>query len=180
MIFDPDAHFHTTVRPKDINGYPIVPLDLVKIIEVPENHYSEEGFEVISEYSGKYGLVKYYLDEPYYDENPDHPGWTNEDGSLVHLISHKIDTDAKCVVEWDFFLPSKNLLRIPFNYLIASIFSEFNWRLLEVDGPSDQHFVVEGMEQYKRIKQVLDTPYEVLDEAHKAAEAILKEHYIRD
>ena len=170
-----DEHFHTSVRPFDSKHQKLQPLDLVIIDKVPESDYQEEGFEFIKNYEGKYGLITYYTSsEPYYHDDKNHPGWVSPDGSVVCVWSHAINDRA--ITSWDFWLPPENLTRIPYNFLVMSIFSEFPWQMLDSDGPSSHHFVVEGMEQFAYIKRILETPYEVLVDAHNAATAVLDRH----
>jgi hypothetical protein len=166
-----DEHFHTSVRPLDAKNQELRPLDLVIINEIPSFHYEEEGLEFIRNYEGKYGLLTYFLGAPHYYDDKSHPGWVSPDGSVVCVWSHAINGGA--VTSWDLWIPPENLTRIPHNFLIMNLFSEFPWQMLDSDGPSDHNFVVEGMEQFAYIKRILETPYETLVDAHNAATAVL-------
>lgn len=169
-----DKHFHTSVRPLDSKNQELRPLDLVIIDKVPECHHQEEGLEFIRNYEGKYGLITYFMGQPYYYDKKDHPGWVSSDGTVVCVWSHAIDDGV--ITAWDFWLPPENLTRIPYNFLIMNIFAEFPWQMRDTDGPSDHNFVVEGMEQFAQIKAIMETPYETLVDAHNAAAAVLKRH----
>ncbi|MEO0614310.1 MAG: hypothetical protein AAFY83_13460 [Pseudomonadota bacterium] len=167
-------YYHTTIRPKARNGMLIKPLDLVVLGDIPEHYWADEGFRYLKEYAGCYGLVTYHSFgdcsyAPFYNENKDHPGWVNGEGTVLCVESKRIDRENQTVTSWQFWMPSSSLLRIPFNSLIMNIFVEYPWQMREVDGPSDYLFIRSGIPEYEHIKKIMDTPYEKLVEAHNAA-----------
>jgi hypothetical protein len=175
-------HFHTELRPVDCAGQKLCPLDLVIINDIPRELYSDEGLENLQGYIGKYGLISYFMNQPFYYGKKDHPGWVSGDGSMISVLTRKISkarTDGRNVVTtWDFWLAPKNLTKIPFNSLVMNIFADYPWQMPDDDGPSDHHFIVEGMEQYAHIERVLNSPYESLVKAHDAAISALNHGHL--
>ena len=164
---DWNKHFHTSVRPHDMNGGPLQPLDLVVLSEIPEHFWIEPGFEGLKDYAGKFGMVTYLTDGPYYFDMKGYPGWASPTGELVHVIATKIRDD--CVYRYEFALPPSTVRRIPYNSIIMSLFADYPWQMPDDEGPSDHPFVIRGMEQFAFIERVLSTPYDELEKAHRAA-----------
>jgi hypothetical protein len=164
-------HFHTKLRPLDSRGEPLKPLDLVIIEAVPEHYWAETGVESLKEYTGQYGLVTYYgvgpHVEPYHFGRKDHPGWVSGDGGVVNVLTRRIDGDA--IASCEFWIPPSDLRKIPFNTLIMNVFVEYPWAMGDTDGPSDCLFIRAPLEEFFRIKTILDAPLHVLQSAHDAA-----------
>src|SRR5436190_9028072 len=160
--------------PIDKKGQELKPLDLVIVGEIPEHYYSDidpESAVVLKGYQGKYGLITYFMHEPFYYDNKNHPGWVSGDGSVVYVESHAVN--AGHISTYGFWLPPSTLLKIPDNFLIMNVFSDLPWEMTDENGPGSKHFIVEGMERFHTIKRILDTPYEVLAVAHEAAVTVL-------
>jgi hypothetical protein len=166
--------YHTNVFPEDSNGQPIKPMDLVIIDCVPELYWTEPGCSVLQSFAGCYGLVTYHPGEgecePFYLGNKEHPGWTSGDRKLVFVLGRQIIGDR--VMTYDFWLDPKNLTRIPFNSFVMNIFSQLPWQMQEVDGPSSELFIKEGMPEFAYLKKIMQTPYKKL--AFINAEAMAK------
>jgi hypothetical protein len=168
--------YHTDCRPKDKDGNELKPLDLVIMGEVPKHYWSEPETACLKEYKGCYGLVTYYGNEgghyePFYHDNPLHPGWVSEDGGFINVLTRRIWKRA--IWSSDFWMPIGQIQKIPFNSLIMNVFSEYPWYMLENDGPSSFAFIREGMPEYEYMESILSTPYEKLVEAHDAAMTVL-------
>lgn len=171
--------YHTLVKPVDVNGKAIKPLDLVVLGDIPEHNWSDKEFRSLKEYAGCYGLVTYHsfgdrVYEPYYNRNNDHPGWVSGDGKTVFVESRKIDAEKNTVISWGFWMPASSLTLIPYNCLIMNIFVEYPWQMQEADGPEDYLFIREGIPEFDYLKRLIVTPYQKLVEAHNAAMSILK------
>jgi hypothetical protein len=157
------TQFHTDVRPLDCKGNKLQPLDFVIIGEIPEYYYAEEGVEALANYSGKYALVTYIdNDSPYYVKEKNWLGWINPRGNQVHVVSRRIGEGKLC--EYDFWLDASTLTKIPYNYLLAAAFASYPIVLSDLD-LGNHHFVVQGMEQFERIKSILQAPYDTLVKA---------------
>jgi hypothetical protein len=167
----PRGHFHTSFRPRDMHGKELQPLDLVIVNEIPPHYYNDPDFAALRDYRGCYGLITYFQSEPFFYGKRDSPGWISADSSEVYVLTHRIHEDA--VRSYDFWLPTVNLIKIPYNIPIMSVFSEYPWQMQDDVGPSSHDFVVRGMEQFKQIESVLTTPYTELVKAHDAAMTVL-------
>jgi hypothetical protein len=154
--------YHTKIFPSDCNGHQIKPMDLVIINSVPEYYWREVGCSALQNFSGCYGLVTYYPGEgecePFYLGNKEHPGWTSSDRKLVFVLSRQIIENR--VMTYNFWLDPKQLNRIPFNALIMNIFSQLPWQMQQVDGPSSELFIKEGMSEFAYLKKIMQAPYQ--------------------
>jgi hypothetical protein len=166
-MIDFDKHFHTSLRPTDQSGKKLQPLDLVMIGDIPAHYYDDPDFMVLKEYAGNYGILTYFLGEPFYYGRKSHPGWTDGEVESVNVLSRRVCDDAICSM--DFWIPACTLKKIPYNSLIMNVFADYPWQMLDDDGPSDHHFVVRGMEQFDHIERILSAPYGDLVNAHEAA-----------
>lgn len=168
-------YFHTKLRPLDGRGEPLKPLDLVIIDAVPKHYWAEEGLEGLKEYAGRYGLITYYgagpTAEPYYFGKKDHPGWVSADGGVVNVATRRVAGDE--IASCEFWIPPSDLRKIPFNALIMNVFVEYPWQMGDTDGPSDSLFIREPLEEFTRLKMILDTPLHVLQLAHDAAMSVI-------
>jgi hypothetical protein len=164
-------HFHTSLRPKDQHGIELQPLDLVIVSEIPTHYYADPDFAALRNYRGCYGLITYFRNEPFFYGEKDNPGWLSSDGSEVYVLTHRMGENA--VYSFDFWLPTANLVKIPYNIPIMSIFSEYPWQMPDYNGPSSHDFVVRGMEQFRQIELILNTPHDELVKAHDAVAAVL-------
>jgi hypothetical protein len=163
--------FHTDVRPLDSKGSKLQPLDFVVIGEIPKYYYADEGTETLVSYSGKYALVTYIDNHsPYYVKEKNWIGWTNPSGSQVHVRSRRICDGKLC--EYDFWLDAFTLTKIPYNYLLAAAFASYPIVLDDLN-LGNHHFVVQGMEQFERIKEILEAPYDALVKAHNEVAKLL-------
>jgi hypothetical protein len=174
MSIECDVHepFQTRFRPLDRYHAPLQPLDLVVIETIPEFHWQEEGFEEIKYYHGAYGLVTYFGSRPWYPGNHKIPGWVSRNGDQVDVSTHHLSGDV--ISSWDFWLPANGLRRIPYNFLLMSVFAEYPWAMTENDGPSGINFIRKGVPQFDYLSEILDAPYERLVKAHEMAYAVLK------
>ncbi len=170
--------YHTNKRPRDKNGNTLKPLDLVILGDIPEHYWVDPGFSSLKKYKGCYGLITYedrdgIVYNPYYLGDKNHPGWVNSEGSVVNVLTRRIDMDNEAVASWQFWLPPETLQKIPYNALIMNIFAEYPWQMKEENGPSDYLFIRKGVEEYQYIKKIMETPYKKLVAAHDAAMNIL-------
>jgi hypothetical protein len=168
-------HFHTGLRPLDGRGEPLKPLDLVVIEAVPWHYWAEPETETLKQYAGRYGLITYYgvgpHAEPYYYGKKDHPGWVSGDGGVVNVLTRRVAGDE--IASYEFWIPPSDLRKIPFNALIMNVFVEYPWQMRDTDGPSDSLFIREPLEEFSRLKTILETPLHVLQAAHDAAMSII-------
>ena len=162
-----NKHFHTQLRPLDRNGLPLKPLDLVVIGDIPEGYWAEPETAGLKDFAGKYGLVTYLMNEPWYFGIKDCPAWVSPIGEWVNVVSRRIDVDI--VHQYDFILPPSSVAKIPHNVVIEAIFADYPCQMTDDDGPSSHHFIVRGMEQFAFIERVLNTTHEDLEKAHAAA-----------
>lgn len=171
--------YHTDVQPVDEGGKVLKPLDLVLIGDIPEYYWNETETESLKAYEGTIGLVNYEEREsaycnPYRVDKTYYPGWVNNDGDFVQVDTRRHDQENDCILSFGFWLPAKNLKKIPYNSLIMNIFVEYPWQMGEEDGPSTYHFIRKGVPEYDYLAMILDMPYERLQRAHEAAMSVLK------
>jgi hypothetical protein len=162
-----NKHFHTHVRPLDRNGIAMKPLDLVIIDDIPEWYCTDRETAGLKDYAGQYGLITYFVDEPWYGGLRGYPGWVSPNGESLHVVSRRICDDW--VSEFDFSLPPSSVRKIPYNVIISAIFADYPCQMTDDDGPGTHPFIIRGMEQFAFIERVLKTPYEELEKAHSAA-----------
>jgi len=167
--------YHTNVRPKDLHGEVLQPLDLVIIGEIPDHYLSDADGEeaaILNSYAGRYGLITYYMNEPFFYDKKDHSGWVNPDGTVVYVRSHTVAGDH--ISSYGFWLSSKSLQKIPYNPIIMNVFADFPWEMTEDSGPGTKHFIRKGMPWFDRLKDIMETPYSELVLAGDAAMRLLR------
>lgn len=158
-------------KPHDSLGLPLKPLDLIRINEIPEQWYDDPGLVDLKEFEGCYGLITFFQNHETLGPKK-RPGWRSEDCEMVHVLSRRIGETGegtRAVLTWDFWLPSRNLTRLDYNYLILCVFAEYSWELIDSNGPGSRHYVVEGTEEFREIEKILQQSYTSLCEAHRAA-----------
>lgn len=156
--------------PRDKNGVVLRPLDIVIMGDIPEHYYAdidEESSAALKKFAGGYGLISYSGNEPFYGKGKFHPGWTNQDATVVNVLSHAINGDH--VSSYEFWLPANSVERIPYNLIIMNLFSEYPWEMNEDDGPGSYRFIREGMPQFEMVRLILTSTYDDLVSAHNGA-----------
>lgn len=165
--------YHTDERPRDLYGQKLKPLDLVLIEKIPATYWEEEGCEKIKLFEGCYGIINYWTAEkthsPFYNGLKGNLAWISKDATWVNVATRRHDAEEECFFSYDFWLPAKELSKIPYNSLIMNLFVEYPWDMQEVDGPSSELFIRKGIPEYEYLKKISETPYKDLVTAHNAA-----------
>lgn len=160
----------------DSAGRVLKPLDLVVINQVPKYYCSDSDGEWFSRFSGSYGLITYSRGsdgayEAFYSGDKTHPGWVSNSGRAVNVLARRLEADVTAA--WEFWVPPEDVTRIPFNFLIMSLFTDYPWQMRDVDGPGVSHFMRAGFPEYDLLKRIVSSPYSVLVDAHRAAMEVL-------
>ncbi len=172
---------------RDRAGALLAPLDLVRIESIPSYNYEEyigleppEGNipDYIKGFEGSYGLVWYFCNERYFDGNPNKSGWWRRHQGVpidVYVLTARVaqpDWVGKpCIAHLAFWIPHRDLVKLPFNAFVMSVLARDPGTIEDFTTcPTDQPYLVAGMEKFDVFQRILTTPYDVLCKMHDAAE----------